>query len=130
MSAGPRRDADSACDRPPHAMSTAGVAHAAAVAHAIVPANASAIVAPSAYVLASSLGASSGRKAKAFCQPQKSRVKRMVTKTSRSRLAVEGAPSALTTPEASSSGGGLQLLQSLGFDFKHATPFKLFISYF
>jgi hypothetical protein len=45
----------------------------------------------------------------------------------KSRLAVEGALSALTTPEASSSGGGTHLLKSLGFEFKHATPFLYFI---
>jgi hypothetical protein len=53
----------------------------------------------------------------------------MFTKT-KSHLAVEGAARALPTPEASSSDNGLQLLKSLGFDFKQATPFMLFISYF
>ena len=50
----------------------------------------------------------------------------MATKT-KSHLAVEGAPSAPTTPEASSSDGGAHLLKSLGFDFNHATPFMYFI---
>jgi hypothetical protein len=45
----------------------------------------------------------------------------------KSHLAIEGAPSAPTTPEASSSGGSARQLKSLGFDFKHATPFMYFI---
>jgi hypothetical protein len=51
----------------------------------------------------------------------------MFTKT-KSRLAVEGAAPAPPTPEASSSGSGLQVLKSLGFDFMHATHFMPFIS--
>ena len=101
-------------------MSTGGVAPATAAA----PANASAIM-PSVALMP----ASGAANRKAVCQAPTPRPKRMFTKT-KSRLAVEGAAPAPPTAEASSSGSGLQLLKSLGFGFKHATPFMLFISYF
>jgi hypothetical protein len=99
-------------------MSAGGVAPATAAA----PANASAIM-PSVALMPTSGAANR----KALCQAPTPRQKRTFTK---SRLAVEGALRAPPTPEASSSGSGLQLLKSLGFDFKHAIPFMLFISYF
>lgn len=87
------------------------------VASAVVPSVAPAIA---------NAGVSSGSKSKSRWQMPQPRVKRMATMT-KSRLAVEGVPSAPTTPEASSSGGGAHLIKSLGFDFKHATPFLYFI---
>jgi hypothetical protein len=99
-------------------MSAGGVAPGTAAA----PANASAIM-PSVALMPTSGAANR----KALCQAPTPRQKRTFTK---SRLAVEGALRAPPTPEASSSGSGLQLLKSLGFDFKHAIPFMLFISYF
>lgn len=71
-------------------------------------------------------GDSSGTKSKARWQIPLPRPKRLAT-TTKSRLAVEGPP-APTTPEASSYGGGTQLIKSLGFDFKHATPFLCYIA--
>ena len=87
------------------------------VASAIVPSVAPAIA---------NAGVSSDTKSKSRLQMPQPRVKRMAT-TTKSRLAVEGAPSAPITPEASSSGGGAHLIKSLGFDFKHATLFLYFI---
>jgi hypothetical protein len=79
--------------------------------------------------------ASGAENRKALCQAPMPWPKRTFTKT-KSHLVVEGTPPTLVvdgappTLEASSSGSGLQLLKSLGFDFKHATPFMHFISYF
>jgi hypothetical protein len=91
---------------------------AAAATTAVVPATSSVAVphaAPAAAV--------SGLNAKGPSQPPPKFVaKRTATKTN-SRLAIQGAP-ALTTPEASSSGGA-RLLQSLGFDFEHTILFIL-----
>lgn len=101
-------------------MSAGGVAPATAAA----PANASAIM-----PCVALMPASGAANRKALCQAPTAQPKRTFTKT-KSRLAVEGAPRAPPNPEASSSGSGLQLLKSLGFDFKHATPLMLFISYF
>ncbi|KAF0921000.1 hypothetical protein E2562_037924 [Oryza meyeriana var. granulata] len=62
---------------------------------------------------------SSGSDAKARHRPPHPPIKRTTTKP-KSRLAIARAPSALTTPsapatlEASSSGGGLRLLKSMG----------------
>jgi hypothetical protein len=70
--------------------------------------------APAAPAASLGVGHSSGKKAKER-RPPKPISKSTTTKT-RSRLAVEGAPSPPTTPKASSSGGD-HLLQSLGFDF-------------
>ena len=98
---------------------------AVAAAPAVVL-DASAAVPSVAPVVTSGTGVSSGSKGKARWQISQPRVKRMATKT-KSHLTVKGASSAPTTPEASSSGGGAHLLKSLGFDFKHATPFMYFI---
>ena len=106
-------------------MSVVAAMPAVAAAPAVVL-DASAAVPSVAPVVTSGTGVSSGSKAKARWQISQPRVKRMATKT-KSHLAVEGAPFAPTTPEASSSGGGAHLLKSLGFDFKHATPFMYFI---
>ena len=93
-------------------MSAGGVAPATAAA----PANASAIMSCVAL-----MPASGAANRKALCQAQTTQPKRTFTKT-KSRLAVEGARRALPNPEASSSGSGLHMMKSLGFDFKHATP--------
>ena len=81
-------------DRPPNAMSAGGVAHTTAAA----PANASAIMSCVAL-----MPASGAANRKALCQAQTTQPKRTFTKT-KSRLAVEGAPSAPSTPEATASG--------------------------
>ena len=67
-----------------------------------------------------SVGNSSMSDAKAPRHPPKPRVKKTIAKK-RSRLAIEGPPSAPTTQEQDASTvAGTQLLKSLGFDFKHA----------
>jgi hypothetical protein len=99
-------------------MSVVAVMPAVAAAPAAVQGVPVACVAPA----MANAGVSSGSKSKSRWQMPQPRVKRLAT-TTKSRLAVEGAPSAPTTPEASSSGGGAQLIKSLGFDFKHATLF-------
>jgi hypothetical protein len=82
---------------------------------------------PSVAPTIASAGVFSSSKSKARRLKPQPCVKRMAITMKKSRLAVEGAPSALTTPEASSSGGGAHLLKSIGFDFKHATSFLYFI---
>jgi hypothetical protein len=98
------------------------VAAAPAVVQPVLVASAAV---PSVAPAIASARVSSGSKSKAHWQMPQPRVKRATM--TKSRLAVEGAPSASTTPEASSSSGGAHLLKSLGFDFKHATSFLYFI---
>ena len=113
-----RRDAALDANRTPPATSVVAAMPAVAAAPTVVL-DASTAVPSVAPVVTYGTGVSSGYKAKARWQISQPRVKRMATKT-KGRLAVEGAPSAPTTPEASSSDGGAHLLKSLGFDFKHA----------
>ena len=118
-----RRDAALDANRTPPATSVVAAMPAVAAAPAAVqPVLVAYVVVPSVAPAIASAGVSSGSKSKAHWQMPQPGVKRMATAT-KSHLAVEGAPSAPTTPEASSSGGGTHLLKSLGFDFKHATPF-------
>lgn len=60
-------------------------------------------------------------KRKVSLRPLLSQLKKCMTTKSRSHLAVEGAPSAPSTPEATSSDASIQLIKSSGFDFMNAT---------
>ncbi|XP_040376322.1 uncharacterized protein LOC121053458 [Oryza brachyantha] len=103
------RDANAELDQPSHAISAA----------------ATPVVVPVAGSTIANVGRSgySGSGAKACSRPPKPPIKRIATRP-KSRLAIAGAPSALTkaialsaprTPEASTSVDGLRLFKSMGF---------------